>query len=69
MDRRRYQIKSGCPQCGCSFAQVLSTEEMQAKYGDVPNIELECSECLKTYETDMKTACPEWDRECRPKEA
>jgi hypothetical protein len=63
--KERYQIKSSCPQCGCSFAQALSKEEMQKKYGNIPNIELECGECMKKFETDMETACPEWDKECK----
>jgi hypothetical protein len=63
--KERYQIKSACPQCGCSFAQVLSKEEMKDKYGNVSNIELECGECMKKFETDMKTVCPEWDKECK----
>ena len=63
--KKRYQIKSACPQCGCSFATALSKEEMMDKYGNVPNIELECGDCMAKYETDMKTACPEWDKECK----
>jgi hypothetical protein len=66
--KKRYEIKAGCPQCGCSFAQVLSEEEIREKYGDVPNVELECGECLQKFETDMETACPEWDKECKMKE-
>jgi hypothetical protein len=50
------------------FAQVLSKEEIQARYGDAPNVHLECGECMLQYETDMQTACPEWDKECRLKE-
>jgi len=65
---KRYQMKHSCPQCGCSFAQVLSAEEIREKYGDVPNVELECGECMLKYETDMKSACPEWDAECRMQE-
>jgi hypothetical protein len=43
----------------------LSTEEIRAKYGDVPNVELECGECQKKYEASMKEACPEWDKDCK----
>jgi uncharacterized Zn finger protein len=68
MVAKRYKIKAACPQCGCSFAQVLSKEEIQARYGDAPNVHLECGECMLQYETDMQTACPEWDKECRLKE-
>jgi len=65
MTTKRYQIKSACPQCGCSFAQVLSKEEIKARYGDTPNIELECGECMLKFDVDRKSACPEWDTECR----
>jgi len=68
MGRKRYHVKSACPQCGCSFAQVLSKEEIKARYGDAPNIELECGECMLKYTEEMENACPEWDQECKLKE-
>jgi hypothetical protein len=45
----------------------LSKEEMMERYGDVANVELECSECMVKFHTEMKDACPEWDKECRLK--
>ncbi len=68
MSDKRYTIKSACPQCGCSFLSVLSKEEIKEKYGDDPNVELECGECMLKYEEDRQTACPEWDEECKLKE-
>jgi hypothetical protein len=68
MSHKRYHITSACPQCGCSFAQVLSKEEIKARYGDTPNIELECGECMLTFQAERETACPEWDAECRMNE-
>jgi len=65
MSKRKYTMKTACPQCGCSFVQVLSPEEIREKYGDVPNVELECGECTAKYLTDMEIACPEWDKECK----
>ena len=65
MANKKYKITTACPQCGCSRAQVLSAAEMKEKYGDVPNFEMECHECMETYMSEMKTACPEWDEECR----
>ncbi|MDY6879501.1 MAG: hypothetical protein V2J25_17910 [Desulfatiglans sp.] len=65
MTNKTYKIQSTCPQCGCSAVSHLSKEEMKAKFGDVPNVEMECSECVAKYETDMKTACPEWDKDCK----
>jgi len=63
--QKKYQIKAACPQCGCSFAQVLTAEEIQKKYGDLPNVNLECGECMATYQEEMKKACPEWDKDCK----
>jgi ribosomal protein S27AE len=65
MTKKRYQIQSSCPQCGCSFATHLTAEELKARYGDVPNIELECGECMLTYKKPREEACPEWDKECQ----
>ncbi len=64
MGKKRYTIKTACPQCGCSQAQSLSKEELQEKYGNVPNIEVECDDCLLRYDAKMKDACPEWDDAC-----
>jgi len=69
MAKKRYQIKTSCPQCGCSSLTALSKEEMLERYGDLPNVEMECSECMLHYETSLKDACPEWDAECRLREA
>ena len=68
MSSKYYQIKTACPQCGCSAVSNLSEEEIKEKYGDVPNVQMECSECLHKYEEKMAVACPEWDKECRMKE-
>ena len=68
MSTKRYKIETSCPQCGCSAVTHLSAEEIKKRYGDVSNVEMDCSECLIKYETDMKTACPEWDKDCKLKE-
>lgn len=65
MADKRYKMNTSCPQCGCSAVSHLTNEEIREKYGDVPNAEVECGECMKQYEVEMKTACPEWDSECR----
>jgi hypothetical protein len=65
MKRKTYRMKAVCPQCGCTELTVLSAEEMKKKYGDLPNIELECSECTLKYERKMKNACPEWAKDCK----
>jgi hypothetical protein len=65
MTKKRYKMQTSCPQCGCSAVAHLSKEEIQERYGDVANVELECGECMLAYTTEMKDACPEWDDECR----
>lgn len=62
---KKYRLKARCPQCGCSAVTHLSQEEIAERFGDVPNVELECSQCMEKYEVAMKDACPEWDMECR----
>jgi hypothetical protein len=48
-EKKRYRIQSGCPQCGCSFTTVLTKEELQERYGNVPNFDLECSACGQVH--------------------
>ena len=68
MSSKRYKVETSCPQFGCSAVTHLSTQEIKERYGDVANVEMDCGECLIKYEADMKTACPEWDKDCRIKE-
>jgi hypothetical protein len=68
MARKNYQIKTACPQCGCTELTVLSAQEIKEKYGDVPNFDMECGECMEKYTTEMKSACPEWDEDCKLQE-
>ncbi len=65
MTKKRYKIETACPQCGCSLATILSAEEIKKRYGDAPNVEMECHECVSKYTTPMEDACPEWDKECK----
>lgn len=65
MTKKRYRIKTACPQCGCSAVSHLSIEEIREKYRDVPNVETVCSACMKKYTSPMETACPEWDKDCK----
>lgn len=67
--QNRYKLQTACPQCGCSSVEHVSHEEMMKRFGDVPNIELECSECMARYTADRKTVCPEWDAECRQRDS
>jgi hypothetical protein len=68
MAKKRYTINTGCPQCGCSMVNVLSEDEMRERYGDVPNFDMECGECMAKFSAERKTACPEWDKECKLQE-
>jgi hypothetical protein len=67
MKNRRYTIRTTCPQCGCSAVSHLGYKEIREKFGDVPNVEMECHECMLKYETQVKEACPEWDKDCKMK--
>ena len=69
MSSKTYRVQTSCPQCGCSAVSHLSAEEIKKRYGDVPNVHLECSECMLKYEKPMAEACPEWDEACRLKES
>jgi hypothetical protein len=68
MTKKRFQIKTACPQCGCSAVTHLSDEEIKARYGDVSNVQTDCRECMLQYSIPMQEACPEWDQECRLKQ-
>jgi C4-type Zn-finger protein len=65
--RKKYTIKTSCPQCGCSAVSHLSHEEMMERFGNVPNVELECGACMVKMSAQMADACPEWDQECKAK--
>ena len=65
MSTKRYKIETSCPQCGCSAVTHLSAEEIKERFPDVANVEMDCKECLIKYETDLKTACPEWAKDCK----
>lgn len=68
MGKKNYRIKTACPQCGCTELTVLSAEEIKEKYGDVANFDMECGECMEKYTAEMKSACPEWDQDCKLQE-
>ncbi|MCW7754588.1 hypothetical protein OOT00_11395 [Desulfobotulus sp. H1] len=64
-ERKSYKVTMACPQCGCSAVSHLSKEAIQKRFGDIPNVELECHECMLKYEAARADACPEWDKECQ----
>ncbi|MGM0418615.1 MAG: hypothetical protein ACQEQS_07830 [Thermodesulfobacteriota bacterium] len=53
-EKKTHKIKTACPQCGCSNTAHISEEELKKKYGDVPNIELECHECLTKFAAEKE---------------
>ena len=67
--KNRFKLETTCPQCGCSAVSHLSQEEMMERFGDVPNVQMECSECMAKYAAPMKDVCPEWDKECKMKQS
>ena len=52
--KKKYRIKTSCPQCGCSGITNLSEEEIKKRYGDIPNIELDCHECTMAMNVDVE---------------
>lgn len=64
---KKYRVQTTCPQCGCSSVSHLSDEELQERFGGLPNGEMECSECAAKFMVESAEACPEWDEECKLK--
>jgi hypothetical protein len=62
--KKTYQVRTACPQCGCSAVSHLSAEEIREKFGDVPNVQMECGECMARYQASLKEACPEYAEDC-----
>ena len=62
---KKYELKANCPQCGCSAVSHLTKEEIEKRFGDVPNVELDCKECMDKFKADIKEACPEYAKECK----
>jgi len=58
---KKIRIKTSCPQCGCAGVSHLSQEEIKKRYGDVPNIELECHECMMVMDTEVDEDAPSTD--------
>ncbi len=54
MSEKKYRITTSCPQCGCGGTSQLSEKELKERFGDVPNIELECHECMMVMEADVE---------------
>ena len=48
--KKRYEMKAGCPQCGCSHLSTLTEDEIKEKYPDLKNATMECGECQASLE-------------------
>ncbi|MFO7751596.1 MAG: hypothetical protein R6V41_00600 [Desulfobacteraceae bacterium] len=53
MAGKKYRVTKSCPQCGCSHLTHQTEEDLKKKYTDVPNVELECHECMMKFEVDV----------------
>lgn len=62
---KKYRVQTACPQCGCSAVSHLSPEEVKERFGDVPNVQMECGECAAKYMVKTEDACPEWAEDCK----
>lgn len=60
MSNKTYQMETSCPQCGCSAVSHLTADQIKERFGDVPNVDIECSECSKKFQTSMKEAVMAW---------
>ena len=46
MPKKRHQIKSECPECGCGLIYNMTPDEYREKYGDTKDkITVNCNEC------------------------
>ena len=62
--KKRYEVKGKCPQCACGSIYHLTFEEIEAKTIDKETIELSCPECGQVHREQVKSACPEYAKEC-----
>jgi hypothetical protein len=62
--KKRYEVKGKCPQCACGSIYHLTFEEIEAKTIDQETIELSCPECGQVHREQVKSACPEYAKEC-----
>ena len=62
MAKKRYQIKSECPECGCGLICNMTPDEYREKYGDIKDkVTVDCSDCGKGHDgcvTENHTATP-----------
>ena len=62
MAKKRYQIKSECPECGCGLICNMTPDAYREKYGDIKEkVAVNCSESGTGHDgsvTEEKTADP-----------
>mgnify|MGYP001812237345 CR=1 FL=1 len=51
MAKKRYQIKSECPECGCGLIYNMTPDEYREKHGDIKDkVTVNCSDCGKDHD-------------------
>ena len=63
--KKRYEVRGTCPACACGSIDHLSAEEIESKTIDSENIELSCPECGEVHRAQIKSACPDYAKECQ----
>jgi len=63
MAKKRYQIKSECPECGCGLIDNMTPDEFREKYGEETKdkVTVHCSDCGNDHDgcvTEEHTAAP-----------
>lgn len=62
MAKKRYQIKSECPECGCGLIDNMTPDEFREKFGESKEkVTVSCSDCGKGHEgsvTESHNAVP-----------
>ncbi len=51
MAKKRHQIKSECPECGCGLIDKMTPDEFREKHGDIKDkVAVNCSACGKDHD-------------------
>ena len=59
MTKKRRQIKSECPECGCGLIHNMTPDQYREKYGDsLDKVTVNCNECGTDYEGSVTEEHP-----------
>jgi len=64
MSKKRYQVKGVCPHCSCGTVDDMTAEEIKARTIDGENLEINCPECMKVHQANVRSVCPEYADDC-----